>query len=1190
MLYHALFAWSVPLMMLPQLMNVLFGPSLFLLLTPGFAKIATDNSTFPCDLCPGARPLKQHSARLRNEIKGKMDVTVVLERLERLGREAASVLEIGTSLTKDTDSNVLKLEHVDLTSSIEVSFSHGFRRSHSTNKVFLPHRSMQEIARQENRTSLPIAVRLIKTASAHSKCETDVERKDIRTGNGLRLRKKTVVVGSDVVVVSMSDSRPTALVEPVTLVLRHKTTAGWAGVPRCAFWDASSHGWSSRGCRVVLSNITHTCCQCDHLSSFALIMNIAMADSNAQSKGQVISTYFLLPFSILGLALTITTFAYFRNLHSDRTTFHIHTLSCLLVAQLLFVAGIWQTDIKALCNIVAIMMHYVFLCTFSWMLLEGIHVSIMLGRPSSEPAHVRLRPQKWCILYLFAYGVPLLIVAISVAFHFADYGTDRYCWLSHEHGLVWSFVGPALLVIFLNILMLSLAVYVMCVHSKTSEVMRRRSLRQKIVIWTKGVIMLLVFLGIPYITGIFHLGRQSEFFSYIFIYLNATQGVFIFVFHCLLNERVMKEYKRKARPMVMYVNDRLAHSVLGRFSIPGAEGSSSTSTKDSDTLDDLLAGWDPPIRNAASSCDARKKDTIGFWIWSLSKKLFSIFHDPVADKKKDGVLGYVIRSAFEDSLESEYSSSDDEAEEKLPDDAPKLQDSVVPCEKKTLTGEKMPPSSDIKSGEPEGSSKSKWCTSMHLGERGLCTKQQKRLSESTVKPKTSTLSDAKASTENKLLTSPAESAKKDDAKGNRKDNTKHDTKRNTKHHAKRAKKIKVKKRYHKVANVFSIFHRFIQHRTNKKTTEREEPSSDAYETIKSSREAEVKPGKDSSVNTSGTVPFTRHLRFQIFSATDSSGSVDTAGTLVLAEHFSAPVLSETESHSSVDSADRVSLVQLSTLPVFTTTNDDSSVDPARTFSLAVHLSGPVSSMTKIHRPETATTDPVVQQLPVQTPSSTGGRGAVGTTATIPVHFPHPVSSTTKIKRSSETITPVPNAQHLSDQIPLITDGDSSVDIPSRPTKYFLYPVSSTTKLYRPPETATTDPNVQPDEILSATVPTAVHITSRPTVPLDERFSYPVSSLTRMYRSLETGTKVPRVRYLPVKIPSVTTGSGLADTASTASAECVPGGVSSVMEGHGSVETGTTVLHDQHLPVPVSSATGGGNIVDIARTTPLAGDS
>ena len=247
-------------------------------------------------------------------------------------------------------------------------------------------------------------------------------------------------------------------------------------------------------------------------------------------------------------------------------------------------------------------------------------------------------------------------------------------------------------------------------------------------------------------------------------------------------------------------------------------------------------------------------------------------------------------------------------------------------------------------------------------------------------------------------------------------------------------------------------------------------------------------------------------------------------------------------------------------------------------------------MTKIHRPETATTDPLVKHLPVQTPSATGGRGAVGTTATIPVHFPHPVSSTTKIKGSSETIIPVPNAQHLPDQIPLITDGDSSVDTPSRPTKYFLYPVSSTTKLYRPPETATTDPNVQPDEILSATVPTAVHITSRPTVPLDERFSYPVSSLTRMYRSLETGTKVPRVRYLPVKIPLITTGSGSADTACTTSAECVPGRVSPVVEGHGSVETGTTVPHDQHLHVPVSSATGGGNTVDIARTTPLAGGS
>ena len=42
--------------------------------------------------------------------------------------------------------------------------------------------------------------------------------------------------------------------------------------PKCVYWDYLTNGWASDGCSVVSTNATHTRCQCNHLTNFALVM------------------------------------------------------------------------------------------------------------------------------------------------------------------------------------------------------------------------------------------------------------------------------------------------------------------------------------------------------------------------------------------------------------------------------------------------------------------------------------------------------------------------------------------------------------------------------------------------------------------------------------------------------------------------------------------------------------------------------------------------------------------------------------------------------------------------------------------------------------------------------------------------------------------------------------------------------
>ena len=56
--------------------------------------------------------------------------------------------------------------------------------------------------------------------------------------------------------------------------------------------------------------------------------------------------------------------------------------------------------------------------------------------------------------------------------------------------------------------------------------------------WIQGALALEVLLGLTWMVGFFFLNQQSVAVAYVFTVLNSTQGLFIFVFHCLLNKKV----------------------------------------------------------------------------------------------------------------------------------------------------------------------------------------------------------------------------------------------------------------------------------------------------------------------------------------------------------------------------------------------------------------------------------------------------------------------------------------------------------------------------------------------------------------------------------------------------------------------------------------------------------------------------
>lgn len=252
-------------------------------------------------------------------------------------------------------------------------------------------------------------------------------------------------------------------------------------------------------------------------------------------------TYIGCGISTVALAAAIIVFTCFRNGKSDRALIHKNLCACLLVAEIVFLAGIDKTQNRIFCGVVAGLLHYFFLAAFAWMFLEGFHLYAMLVEVF-EPEHPRARWYCTC-----AYLVPALIVLVSAAVYPGGYGTEKHCWLTTDRWFMMSFVGPVILVLVANWICLIMVIYMMCTHSTVSLKAKDDAKLYKMKVWLKSSLVLAFLLGLTWTFGLLYLSEQTVAMAYAFTILNSLQGLVIFIFHCLQNDKFRNECARIGR-------------------------------------------------------------------------------------------------------------------------------------------------------------------------------------------------------------------------------------------------------------------------------------------------------------------------------------------------------------------------------------------------------------------------------------------------------------------------------------------------------------------------------------------------------------------------------------------------------------------------------------------------------------------
>merc|ERR1719266_1670193 len=238
--------------------------------------------------------------------------------------------------------------------------------------------------------------------------------------------------------------------------------------PFCARWDSTdplSPGWTQDGCETYLPDLWQFSkaselavnCTCYHVSAYAVLSESAAEGLEIMSP---VNTDPLVLYSTVAslviLAAAALAFSLLYGLATNTNSIHRFIVLCLFTAQLLFLvaAQYHHLIIKAdfACKVVAILLHYFWLSVFSWLLVDALHLQRML----TELRDINHGNMKFYVA--MGFGIPAVIVGLSVGVRGHQYGNLHFCWLSLYDVSVWSMVGPLIVSLLLQISILFMAI------------------------------------------------------------------------------------------------------------------------------------------------------------------------------------------------------------------------------------------------------------------------------------------------------------------------------------------------------------------------------------------------------------------------------------------------------------------------------------------------------------------------------------------------------------------------------------------------------------------------------------------------------------------------------------------------------------------------------------------------------------
>ncbi|KFP11119.1 putative G-protein coupled receptor 144, partial [Egretta garzetta] len=301
--------------------------------------------------------------------------------------------------------------------------------------------------------------------------------------------------------------------------------------------------WSTAGCSVVTSLPDATACFCNHTTNFAVLLQVyEMQRTTTEELTLQTLTFIGCGVSFCALIVTFILFLAVGVPKSERTTVHKNLIFALAAAEALLMFSELAKTNEVVCFTVTAFLHLFFMAAFSWMLVEGLLLwSKVVAVNMSEDRRMKF-------YYVTGWGLPVVIVGVTLATSFNKYVADNHCWLNVQTNVIWAFVGPVLFILAVNtfVLFRVVMVTVSSARRRSKMLTPNSSLENQIgiQIWAtaKPILVLLPVLGLTWVCGV--LVHLSIIWAYVFIALNSLQGLYIFLVYAIYNSEVRNAIQR----------------------------------------------------------------------------------------------------------------------------------------------------------------------------------------------------------------------------------------------------------------------------------------------------------------------------------------------------------------------------------------------------------------------------------------------------------------------------------------------------------------------------------------------------------------------------------------------------------------------------------------------------------------------
>ena len=205
----------------------------------------------------------------------------------------------------------------------------------------------------------------------------------------------------------------------------------------------------------------------------------------------------------------------------------------LLLAMVTFLLSPLVLNYFSVCYTVAVFIHWAFLAAFCWMTVIGWDILNMF-KATSDFQRIGQGNKKFAFYSLYSWGFPTIVCCVALAVDHSNVDliwrpafAKKLCWFSGKVGLLLFFVGPVALQILINIIIFIAC----CFYLQRSKMpagrtsIEQHEQRQRFWLYLK----LLILMGITWVVGFLVIPLDSDVLWYIFIILNASQGILLLI-------------------------------------------------------------------------------------------------------------------------------------------------------------------------------------------------------------------------------------------------------------------------------------------------------------------------------------------------------------------------------------------------------------------------------------------------------------------------------------------------------------------------------------------------------------------------------------------------------------------------------------------------------------------------------------